>query len=413
MVYRGRLEGREASASLKSASVTLAIGAGYVVAWDLGGRLYSVFHGGQTYRRGLSGRVLHKWRDAGAEPDAASPYDERQRVVLGPAEADALLDESAAFARTTRESIASDPAAWPDESGRAPGPALLGVLEECGRFDAAAARADAARFARVYSPIGILPPDQYMSVVLQATAGCSFGTCTFCDLYEQEYRVKTAGEFARHVADVRAYLGASLSMRSRSVFLGSANALAVPMPRLRELLELLPGVLDRPGPPPVHAFVDGFTGARKDADAYRELAALGLKKVYIGLESGHDPLLSFVGKPGQGAQAVDTVHAIKAAGVSVGVIVMIGLGGVRFAEPHVSDTAAVINRMALGPDDLLYFSDLVEMPGTPYPALARAANLGALSLGERIVQLRSLRSRLAFPGAPPKMARYDVREFVY
>jgi len=32
-------------------------------------------------------------------------------------------------------------------------------------------------------PVGILPPDQYMAVVLQAAEGCAFNTCTFCDFY--------------------------------------------------------------------------------------------------------------------------------------------------------------------------------------------------------------------------------------
>lgn len=412
MVFHGRLDGLEAAASLKNTSVSLAVGVGYVVAWDLGGRIYSVFKGGHTYRRGLSGRVLHKWRDPELSPEASSPYDERQRVLLGEAEGDLLLDESAALAARAAEAIAGNRAAWREALGRTPGTALTEALDACAWFDAAAARADAARFAQVYSPIGILPPDQYMSVVLQATSGCSFGTCTFCDLYHEPYRVKTPSEFGRHVAEVRRYLGPSLSLRGQSIFLGAANALAVPMPRLVELLDVARSAFSD-APRPIHAFVDGFTGALKDVDAYRHLRALGLKRVYIGLESGHDPLLAFVRKPGASLQAVETVRAIKAAGVSVGVIIMIGLGGHRFADGHVADTVAALDAMALGGGDLVYFSDLVEVPGTPYPEIANRADLQPLSLVDRIGQLRAIRSALAISGAPPKFARYDIREFVY
>jgi hypothetical protein len=412
MVFRGRLDGVEAAASLKNTSVSLAVGPGYVVAWDLGGRIYSVFKGGHTFRRGLSGRVLHKWRDAEASPEAAGPYDERQRVVLPEAESDRLLDESAALAGRALQAIGANRRAWRDAAGGTPGMDLTDALAVCARFDATAARADAARFARVYSPIGILPPDQYLSVVVQATSGCSFGTCTFCDLYHAAYEVKTPAQFSRHLADVRDYLGASLALRGQSVFLGAANALAVPMPRLIELLGVLRDAF-ADAPRAVHAFVDGFTGARKDAASYRQLAVLGLARVYIGLESGHDPLLAFVRKPGTSAQAVETVRAIKAAGVSAGVIVMIGLGGHRFAAGHIADTAAALNAMGLGRGDLIYFSDLVEVAGTAYPEIASATDLRPLSLGNRIAQLRALRSALAFPGEPPKFARYDIREFVY
>jgi hypothetical protein len=432
MIYRGRLDGAAAAASLKDSSVSLAVGEGYVVAWDLGGRLYSVFRGGHTFRRGLSGRVLHKWRDAFAAPEAESAYDERQRVVLGEAEGDRLLDECARLAQGAAAAMRRSPSAWTPslsrdvESTNGTAARLLAALDLCGQFDADGARADAARFAQVYSPIGILPPDQYMSVVLQATSGCSFGTCTFCDLYHGPYRVKTAVEFARHIDAVHRYLGPSLSLRARTVFLGAANALAVPLPRLVELLGVLHTVYDG-SPPPVCGFVDGFTGALKDAEAYRMLAEMGLARVYIGLESGHDPLLAFVRKPGSSAEALQTVRAIKEAGVAVGVIVMIGLGGHRFAEQHVADTIDTVNAMALSARDLLYFSDLVPVPGTSYPATPSAVDhrkgpgfgpvvaqdLQPLGQGERIAQLRAIRTGLRFPGPPPKFARYDIREFVY
>jgi hypothetical protein len=418
MVFRGRLDGGEAAASLKDSSVSLAVGEGYVVAWDLGGRLYSVFRAGATYRRGLSGRVLHKWRDPEAAADAVSPYDERQRVVLGATDGDRLIDECAALAARAVDAIRSRPASWTPrdgehvESGSSRIGALLDALDRCARFDARAARADAARFAMVYSPIGILPPDQYMSTVLQATSGCSFGTCTFCDLYAAGYRVKTAAEFELHIQAVRDYLGPSILLRARSVFLGAANALAVPLPRLVQLMEVLRGAFHG-APPPVSGFVDGFTGALKDADAYRRLASLGLARVYIGLESGHDPLLAFVRKPGTSADAVETVRAVRAGGVGVGVIVMVGLGGRRFAAGHVAETIACVNAMGLGANDLVYFSDLVEVPGTSYPAQAATGNATPLGQRERIEQLRAIRAGLHFPGAPPKFARYDIREFVY
>ena len=298
-------------------------------------------------------------------------------------------------------------------------PARAGDLSEvrelfgrAARFDAPHARADAAAFDKVYRPVGILPPDQYLSVVVQATEGCSFNTCTFCDLYHDGYRVKTPDQFEQHVDAVFDYLGESQSLRSRGVFLGAANALAVPMARLRPILERLATRLG-PDAPGVRAFVDGFTGARKTTADYAELQSLGLRRVYIGLESGHDPLLEFVRKPGTARDALETVRAIKAAGISIGVIVMIGLGGSRFAGGHVSDTVATLNDMNLGEQDLLYFSDLVEIPGTRYPLLALEQDIRPLSALERRAQEHAIRSGLRFTGQRPKMAVYDVREFVY
>jgi hypothetical protein len=388
--------------SLKPHSIAVSVDGTRVVAWDRGGRLYSVYDDGVTWRRGLSGQVIEKRRTG----------EERERVLLAGDAADRVVDSAAEAARTTLERMTDASWRWTSTVDQVVAQEARTLLALASRFDAAAAKADAGRFSLVFGRVGILPPDQYLSLVVQATEGCSFNTCTFCDLYEQGYRVKTPEEFRRHVSGVLSYLGASASLRSRGIFLGAANALAVPMPRLLPIFETLLEELDaaRRG---VCAFVDGFTGARKSVAEYRLLSHFGLRRVYVGLESGHDPLLAFVRKPGHAADAAETVRAIKSAGVQVGVIVMSGLGGARFAEGHERDTVAVINAMGLGQGDLVYFSDLVEVPSTSYPVMAADAQIRPLTRAERRQQQARIRSGLRFDAAPPQFATYDIREFTY
>ncbi len=384
MLFRTTIDGLPATISHTDRAVTVSRNDEWIVAWDLGGRLYSVVEGDVTCRRGLNGRMLMKWRHDG----------ERQRAWASPADADAIVERSATLAAAAMKAdVATEAAA---------------ALALAARFDSRAAAADATAFAEVYQPIGILPPDQYLALVLQATEGCSFRSCTFCDLYRGSYAVKDRVGFAAHVAGVRAYLGASLSLRARGVFLGSANALAVPMSGLLPLVEVVRA--EFPGRP-IYAFLDGFTGVRKHTDDYAALAACGLRRVYIGLESGHDALLAFVRKPSTSGQAIETVRTLKSAGVNVGVIVMIGLGGGTYAEAHVADTAEAVNEMGLGRGDLLYFSDLVDVPGTLY--VSDASHIRALDVAERRAQRRAIESGLVFPSGRPQIATYDVREFIY
>jgi radical SAM superfamily enzyme YgiQ (UPF0313 family) len=135
--------------------------------------------------------------------------------------------------------------------------------------------------------------------------------------------------------------------------------------------------------------------------------------VYVGLESGYDPLLAFVRKPGSAAEAAETVRAVKAAGLQAGVIVMIGLGGAVFADGHERDTIETLNAMGLGEGDLVYFSDLVDVPSTSYPVMAADAKIAPLSPGQRRQQQDAIRAGLRFAGAPPQFAAYDIREFTY
>jgi radical SAM superfamily enzyme YgiQ (UPF0313 family) len=416
MIIQGQWLGTAYTLSLKDSSLAVSIGAREIIVYDRAGRLYSCNFDDQHHRRSLSGQILQKW----------SIDNLRQRRWLAPIEADALIDRAAQRMRELIGALNSPDWNWIMEPDR-PEQLIeyLLIVERGAQFDSAAAAWDAARFQKVYNPIGMLPPDQYLALVLEATQGCTFNSCAFCDLYQQPFKVKSPIEFERHIAEVRNYLGDSILLRRRSIFLGAANALAVPMARLQPLLEIANTEFSRlplslkgqgnnsEGEIELYAFLDAFTGTHKTIDDYRTLAQLGLRRVYLGLESGHDPLLHLVHKPGQSIDAIETVRMIKAAGINVGVIVMIGLGGDKFSRDHIQDTAATLNAMHLSTGDLLYFSDLVERPHTHYPALAQDHSIRSLTPLELGEQRKSIRHQLYFAGIPPKISSYDIREFVY
>ncbi|HLF27770.1 MAG TPA: radical SAM protein [Anaerolineae bacterium] len=397
MLLSGALGTTRLTGSLKPGSLVVMFDSEDVLTYDRAGRLWSRRVNGRTFRRGLDGRLMEKWPEHGR----------RQRRWLTSLQAAGLLDESAARMRDLVEQTTAGRVAWTiaPEDGE-----WLRVLERAARFDARAAEHDRDRFADVYSPIGMLPPDQYLALVLQATAGCSFNTCTFCNFYAGErFRIKSPQVFREHVRAVRAYLGDSLALR-RSIFLSEANALTIPYDRLMPLLEIARAEFDGW---PLYAFLDAFSGRKKSIDEYRQLAAAGLKRVSLGLESGHPPLLKFVRKPGAARDALETVSTLKAAGIAVSLIVLIGLGGDRYADLHVSDTIDALNAMPLTKGDIIYFSDLVEHADTAYPALARAAGIRALTIGELNAQRQAIRAGLRYGPGGPIISKYDIGEFVY
>jgi radical SAM superfamily enzyme YgiQ (UPF0313 family) len=280
-------------------------------------------------------------------------------------------------------------------------------------MDGAALRADAARFLATTGPVGILPPDQYLALVVRVTEGCSWNACTFCSLYRDvAFRWKHPEELAAHVAALRAYFGRSIVLR-RTVFLGDANALCLSRDRLLPLVETVSR--DLPGAP-LLSFVDAWTGQRKSVAEWREYAALGLRRVYVGLETGDPGLLAWLEKPGSPRDAVDLVGALHEAGIAAGVIVLLGAGGERFAEAHAGRTAEALTAMRLGPPDLLYFSEYVDEPGLAYGRRAAGApDLQPLSPARTAELRQSILAafRPADPARPPRSATYDIREFAY
>jgi YD repeat-containing protein len=409
--------------------------------YDAAGRLIGAFVERRNYQRGLDNRVLQKWREDG----------ERHRRWLDETEARSFLESAYGLARRiyrhligVRQDLSPPTLALsppgrglgegqPHSSNRLRGEepasvngerweAARAALSVIAAWDWDALQADRERFYQVYRPVSILPPDQYLALVLQATEGCSHNACTFCSFYRgRPFRIKSPAEFREHIARVREFFGPSLSLR-KSIFLADANALVIPQPRLLELLdavnEAFPigrathGSTAFAG---IYSFIDAFHVERKSVAQWEALAARGLRRAYIGMESGDDGLLRFLNKPGTVADAVEAVGRLKAAGVAVSVIILLGAGGDRYAEAHSRGTIAALNAMPLGAGDLIYFSDFVELPDAEYVERARAAGIRPLSREEMRAQERAIRAglRWADPAHPPQISRYDIREFIY
>ncbi len=390
-------------AALRPVSTTLALDGLRGLSFDREGRLIRAFWEGRSVRRSLDNRFVEK-RKAGSYP-----WSYRRRE-LHPTEIERLLlDLRSELARIRQGLDRATPALAADRRE------MLGMrLSEILAWDPEALAADGHRFRSVYLPIPVLPPDQYGAVVVQLTEGCSYNQCAFCHFYrDRPFRAKPLEEFRRHVEAVGAFFGAGLSLR-RGIFLADANALVLPQEQLLAVLEILQAEL-RPGDGQggICSFIDAFSGAPKAADEFRALHERGLRRVYLGLESGCDELLRFLSKPATAAASMALVERLKSAGLGVGVIVLVGAGGARYAERHVQETLALVNAMGLGTEDILYLSPLDCDPDSAYRARERAAGVHPLSEAEMDAQLTRLRAGLRFPAPGPKVAVYDIRDFLY
>lgn len=374
--------------------------------FDPEGRLRRAFLDGRHYLRGLDGKVLRKTRRREGSPsDLVPPIDHREiSRVLEEAHASVL----AALAALARPDVVS--------SGGRNDVLASRARERLGRaadFDPRRLLDEARRFLDVYAPPGVLPPDCYRTLILQATSGCSYNRCAFCALYQSvPYRVKSPGEFRAHVRAVREFLGRGLLLR-RGVFLGEANALEVPQRQLVEIVEIVqqmvPEVLERGGG--IHAFSDVFHEVDKGIEEYRDLRALGLARVYLGIESGSEAVLRHLRKPVKREQVLRRVEILRAAGVPVGLIFLVGAGGRELGEIHRSETLRLLEEIGPSGRDLIYLSPL----SWPSPRFAggeerppAVANPGRKELEDEESQLRSGLRRAGF-----RVGHYDIESFVY
>lgn len=416
------------SLQVKRHALSVSVDTLHVFTFDREGRPVGIFHAGRTYRRGLDHRVLEKWGGAGPQ------LYRRQRRWLSE-------EEKATFFATLRRTM--EGVAWAVERGWAEvgvegqrGEALRPIarnwMERILRWDLERLEAERARFQRVYKPVSILPPDQYLSLVVQVTEGCPWNRCTFCDFYrDRPYRVKDDAELEAHLLGIEEFLGEGMRLR-KAVFLADANAVAVPQGRLEEMVRhlqrRLPLVPEELPPPqraewkrshPValdgfYSFVDAFTGGQKPTSAFAALRRWGMRRLYLGAETGEDELLRLLNKPTTREEIVDTVRRIKAGGLQVGVIFMVGVGGRRFAEAHERAALEALAAMPLEAGDIVYLSPFVVHPDLPYSRWMQEEGIAPLSPEEMWQQEQRLREGLRRCLPPEvRVAPYDIREFLY
>jgi hypothetical protein len=399
-------DGRPATLLLREDATVLSVDDALVSSWDLSGRPYALVRESGTYRRGLDGGLLRK-REAGA-------LGPRLRERLTAAEGEPVVEAARRDAEAALRAVAPRPGGGtPPAADGSDAADAVRRLRAVVALDAAALREDARRFLAASGPVGILPPDQYLSLVVRVTEGCSWNACTFCSLYRDvPFRFKGEEELRGHLAALRAYLGPSLALR-RSVFLGDANALCLSPERLLPLVETVAREL--PGRP-LFSFLDAWTGRRRTPSEWCDLARLGLARVYVGLETGDPGMLGWLEKPGSPADAVELVGALHEAGLAAGVIVLLGAGGERFSAAHVARTAEALVAMRLRTGDLLYFSEYVDDPALAYGRKAASLpDLRPLPPERCAEQRRAILDavRGGWERGAPRVATYDIREFVY
>jgi radical SAM superfamily enzyme YgiQ (UPF0313 family) len=350
---------------------------GRPVAWSEEGSLYKRTLASEVHGRRVDEEGRHRWRVS--------------------------RDEAILLFRRLLDRVGEVPAEELDDAGRT-------RLEEIRRWTPDKLLDERRRFDAAYRPLGILPPDQYLAVVLQATFGCSWNRCTFCSFYKnRDFGVRTTEEFRAHLEAVGALFGRGALLRKR-IFLADGDALVLSNARLVPLLEMARQAFpDRP----VSGFVDVFAGLNKAPGEWAELRRLGLDRVQVGIETGDDRLLKWLDKPGTAGEARVLVEALKAAGLKVSVIFLIGVGGDRFAADHVARSLALVEALPLETGDIVYLSPLMELSGSAYSRRAKEEGVQPLDDEVAADQLRLLREGVRRAHPRVKVALYDIREFTY
>lgn len=183
------------------------------------------------------------------------------------------------------------------------------------------------------------PPSEAYSLIVQVTIGCSHNKCTFCDMYkEKQFRIRKLEDVLEDFLIARRTYD-----HIERVFLADGDAL---MRRTEDLAIILQHIRDViPECTRVTSYGSPKSILSKTPEELKLLRSLGLKMIYLGLESGCDDVLTHINKGVTVAETVRAGQMVKEAGMKLSVTAINGLGGVEMWKEHALGTADAFSKM--------------------------------------------------------------------
>ena len=253
------------------------------------------------------------------------------------------------------------------------------------------------------SPDMFSPPAERLPHVIrfELTTGCNWGRCSYCGWFDGiEYRVKTADEYREHVDQVWKRIGkrTRLAEDLGRIFIGGGNALAVEITQLSNAImytgeQFMEFTGDPPGRIAIYGRTDSIRkkGANGLGRLFNEDGNFGLDLIYWGVESGSTAVLRYVQKGCTQDEILRAAETLNNTSVGASVMIMPGLGGIKYNDRHVRDTARVLGEIR---PKFLTFMGVNPSPKSAYARqLATEEKEGKnrpltnIELGEQMIQI--------------------------
>ena len=385
-----RHDGSRVDGVARAGSFNLATENGHLVlTCDAVGRPWTIWRQNKTYRRSYTGRVLDVWRSDGGV---------RQRRWVSE------KDWSEVWGRLRRD-LSRDL-----ERSLIIQPTIVERVRRAVEMTPARLQEDALRYCSLYEGgLGILPPDGYLDIVLQLAPGCAYNQCTFCHFFKHRpFKTKTMADFASHADAVADYLGDALPMR-KGVYLADGDALTVSDDDLLSALQI--ATQRFPGRS-IASFAGPAMRRNRSIEVYRKARSLNLRRIHVGIESGSDDVLKTLGKPRPATWWLEPVERIKAGGINLGLVLLVGAGGSRLERNHVEWSLELLEKMPIGEGDIVYLSELRPEQEAPY--YVQLEQIGSCHLDDTAMATQSAQFREALKamGKGFRVARYDIRDYI-
>ncbi len=184
------------------------------------------------------------------------------------------------------------------------------------------------------------PPSEAKSLIFQVTLGCSFNECSFCDMYRSKEYSERPWDDVKMEID----MAAKHEPETKKIFLADGDALNLSTDYMVQIVKYLYEKF--PNLERVSCYAMPMNLLKKTPEELKKMYDVGLKMLYLGIETGSDIVLKKVTK---GATSQTIIRACRKAidvGYTLSCMVILGLGGKTYTKEHIKGTAEVLSAVS-------------------------------------------------------------------
>ena len=226
------------------------------------------------------------------------------------------------------------------------------------------------------------PPSEADAYIVQATIGCSWNHCTYCDMYRSKaFRVRDLRETLADIEEAGRNFGRNIS----KVFVADGDALVLDLEHWEAILTACRDAFPRSKR--VSAYATAMNVNAKRPEELRRLRELGLSLLYMGPETGDDPTFKRIAKGSNFEEHVEAARRAHEAGMKISAIFLLGAGGTERSKEHAAGSAKLITEID---PEFVSALTLTIIPGTPIDKMQAQGKFTLPSVTGLLEELRTI-----------------------
>jgi radical SAM superfamily enzyme YgiQ (UPF0313 family) len=230
------------------------------------------------------------------------------------------------------------------------------------------------------------PPFEADSLLIEVTSGCSHNACTFCTMYKGvKFRMAPMEQIENDLREAKHLYRSS----ARRVFLTGADPFVLSANKLKAIAQKVNDVFPEVETIGMYASVKNIIG--KTDEELKELHALKINELNIGLESGMDDVLHHLNKGFTLEEARTQLKRLNNAGIGYSLNIILGAAGSEKWMDNAIANAKILNELQ---PYLIFVATLHVDAGSPLYEELKAGKFTENTLGQNLKEELEMLKRL-------------------